>query len=152
MRRQKPSAPEPVARTPEPAAIRLGFFIAEPVPGAMRHRRTRNLGFRLPPWRVRHIISVVSQASGKHAADILGPHRHTTFCHPRHVAMYILALSRADLSTPQIAGVFGRSDHSSVLHAIQVAQRRIASRAGVSRQVYDDALALLNTIPPLAVS
>ena len=65
--------------------------------------------------------------------------------------MYILALSRADLSTPQIAGVFGRSDHSSVLHAIQVAQRRIACRAGVSRQVYDDALALLNTIPPLAV-
>jgi chromosomal replication initiator protein len=72
---------------------------------------------------VDRVIEIVGKFYGVAQADLLGTDRTQHVAMVRHIAMY-LARAHCRLSYPELGGVFGR-DHSSVIHAVRMIERRI---------------------------
>lgn len=102
--------------------------------------RTERVKLNVEAVRVGYIQQVVGSVSNCTAADLVGPCRQKKFAHPRHVAMLLTKQLRPDLSLPKIGYLFGRRDHTTVMHALRVAPPRIEAGHS-SKRWYDAALA-----------
>jgi hypothetical protein len=67
---------------------------------------------------VKHIQQVVAEHFKVDVRDILAHRRTSDIVLPRHVAMY-LTRKLTHRSMPEIGRLFGRRDHTTVLHAIK---------------------------------
>ncbi len=67
---------------------------------------------------VKHIQMVVAEHFRVDVRDILAHRRTSDIVLPRHVAMY-LTKKLTHRSLPEIGRLFGRRDHTTVLHAIR---------------------------------
>ena len=66
------------------------------------------------------------------ARSSLSSSRTRPLVNARQIAMYVCR-EVTDLSFPQIAKAFGKSDHTTVIHAVQ----KIEKQMGEKRQIYD---------------
>jgi chromosomal replication initiation ATPase DnaA len=89
-------------------------------------------------------ISWIIEATARYfdllSADLVGPSRKKRETVPRHIAMY-LAIEMTIRSTTQIGVVFGGRDHTTILHGVEKAKRRmaedqeLATKVGILRQI-----------------
>jgi len=71
------------------------------------------------------VLSTVSEVTGCSVHGILGPRHARQLAWPRHLAMYILVMTREeDLSYPAIGHCFGGRDHTTVMHAKSNVEKR----------------------------
>ncbi len=75
------------------------------------------------PLKVSDILEIVSMHFGVKLHDITGRKRNRSIAFPRHLAMY-LARRLTPLSLEEVGGHIGGRDHSTVLHAEQLIERR----------------------------
>ncbi|RRD04727.1 chromosomal replication initiator protein DnaA [Arachnia propionica] len=73
--------------------------------------------------------------------DLVGSSRVAALVRARQIAMY-LCRELTDLSLPKIGSRFGGRDHSTVMHSV----RKIDSRMGEDRQLFDQVTELTNRI------
>ena len=78
---------------------------------------------RSPQVTVESIQQVVSTEFAVKVADLKSPKRTRSLAFARQVAMY-LARKLAGASLPSIGEKFGNRDHSTVIHAVQVIEKR----------------------------
>lgn len=65
---------------------------------------------------VRSVMGLVGEEFCVPISEISGPSRHASFVRPRFVAVWLIR-SASNYSSPQIARLVNRSDHSTVLYA-----------------------------------
>jgi len=78
------------------------------------------------------ILDATSNMFGLSQAELLSSSRTRPLVNARQIAMYVCR-ELTDLSFPQIAKAFGKSDHTTVIHAVQ----KIEKQMGEKRQIYD---------------
>jgi len=78
------------------------------------------------------ILIKTSMMFGLSQAELLSSSRTRPLVNARQIAMYVCR-ELTDLSFPQIAKAFGKSDHTTVIHAVQKIERQM----GEKRQIYD---------------
>jgi hypothetical protein len=81
---------------------------------------------RLNP-KIEQIKALVASHFGLHAERLMRPGRSYLVAHPRQVAMF-LARKSTSASLPAIGWQFGGFDHTTVIHAITMVQKRIDER------------------------
>ena len=77
--------------------------------------KSRKMEKRLRP---QEIISLIAKQFEFKNKDILGSSRKAELVRARHVAMYILR-SEMGMTLQEVARIMGRSDHTTVLHAVE---------------------------------
>lgn len=75
---------------------------------------------------VAEVVRLVSDLTGIPADKIMGPIRRKDVAHARQSAMYILR-ELTPMSTSEVARIFGKSDHTTVMYAVQIVKHRIDS-------------------------
>jgi chromosomal replication initiator protein len=78
------------------------------------------------------IVEATSKLFGLSREELLSSSRTRPLVNARQIAMYVCR-ELTDLSFPQIAKAFGKSDHTTVIHAVNKIEKQMAER----RQVYD---------------
>ena len=78
------------------------------------------------------ILDATSTLFGLSIDELLSASRTRPLVNARQIAMYVCR-EVTDLSFPQIAKAFGKSDHTTVIHAVQ----KIEKLMGEKRQVFD---------------
>jgi chromosomal replication initiator protein len=78
------------------------------------------------------IVEATSKLFGLSREELLSSSRTRPLVNARQIAMYVCR-ELTDLSFPQIAKAFGKSDHTTVIHAVQ----KIEKQMGEKRQIYD---------------
>ena len=78
------------------------------------------------------ILDATSTLFGLSIDEILSSSRTRPLVNARQIAMYVCR-ELTDLSFPQIAKAFGKSDHTTVIHAVQ----KIEKLMGEKRQIFD---------------
>ena len=78
------------------------------------------------------IIQATTKLFGLSMDELLSASRTRPLVNARQIAMYV-SRELTDLSYPQIAKAFGKSDHTTVIHAVN----KIEKQMGEKRQVYD---------------
>ena len=78
------------------------------------------------------ILDATSTMFGLSQVELLSSSRTRPLVNARQIAMYVCR-ELTDLSFPQIAKAFGKSDHTTVIHAVQ----KIEKQMGEKRQIYD---------------
>ncbi len=78
------------------------------------------------------ILDATSTMFGLSQTELLSSSRTRPLVNARQIAMYVCR-ELTDLSFPQIAKAFGKSDHTTVIHAVQ----KIEKQMGEKRQTYD---------------
>jgi chromosomal replication initiator protein len=78
------------------------------------------------------ILEATSKMFGLSQDELLSSSRTRPLVNARQIAMYVCR-EVTDLSFPQIAKAFGKSDHTTVIHAVQ----KIEKLMGEKRQIYD---------------
>jgi chromosomal replication initiation ATPase DnaA len=73
---------------------------------------------------VNQIVSEVCAREGLTVADIISPKRKRKFCRPRH-EIWWRVYEETDMSMPDIACRFGRSDHTTIKHGIEAHEQRM---------------------------
>jgi hypothetical protein len=71
-------------------------------------------------YSIDQVLEIASQITGVSVDGLQAVDRRRHVAWPRHFAMTLLHVARRDLSTSQIGKVFGRRDHTTVLHALNV--------------------------------
>lgn len=82
------------------------------------------------------VCSAVCEEYGVTEEDIKGPRRTKNVAFARHVAMYVLR-KMTDMSLAQVAGYFGKKDHTTVMHAERVVTKAMQENANVKQPVDD---------------
>lgn len=67
----------------------------------------------------RVLMEVTARETGVSMDELVGPSRLKEVVSARHLAMWRIAMSRPDMSLPQIGRLFGDRDHTTVLHGIR---------------------------------
>jgi chromosomal replication initiator protein len=78
------------------------------------------------------ILEATSTLFGMSREELLSSSRTRPLVNARQIAMYVCR-ELTDLSFPQIAKAFGKSDHTTVIHAVQ----KIEKQMGEKRQIFD---------------
>jgi len=78
------------------------------------------------------ILEATTKMFGLSREELLSASRTRPLVNARQIAMYVCR-ELTDLSFPQIAKAFGKSDHTTVIHAVQ----KIEKGMGEKRQIYD---------------
>ncbi|MEY2460390.1 MAG: chromosomal replication initiator protein [Acidimicrobiaceae bacterium] len=78
------------------------------------------------------ILEATTKMFGLSREELLSASRTRPLVIARQIAMYVCR-ELTDLSFPQIAKAFGKSDHTTVIHAVQ----KIEKLMGEKRQIYD---------------
>jgi chromosomal replication initiator protein len=78
------------------------------------------------------IVEATSKLFGISREELLSSSRTRPLVNARQIAMYVCR-EITDLSYPAIARAFGKSDHTTVIHAVQ----KIEKLMGEKRQIYD---------------
>lgn len=84
----------------------------------------------------RLIVQRVAKRFAVRPSDLRGPGRYRNLAQARSVAMYLLRRLTGQ-TLQQVATYFGRSDHTTVLHACRQLERRLRSDKGL-RQIVDE--------------
>jgi hypothetical protein len=88
-------------------------------------RRARALAYtEEEPRPIDEILALAAEITGVSIEDFRSPMRVRRMAWPRHFAMFLLHKARRDLSTTQIGRVFGKRDHSTVMHGLRKARER----------------------------
>jgi len=87
------------------------------------------------------ILEATSKMFGLSRDELLSSSRTRPLVNARQIAMYVCR-ELTDLSFPQIAKAFGKSDHTTVIHAVQKIERQM----GEKRQIYDQVYELTQLI------
>lgn len=82
------------------------------------------------------IMQTVSDYYGLTMEELTSPNRKREITVPRQVAMY-LTREMTGMSLPQIGGVFGGRDHTTVLHSCKTMEANIAANTDVKAVVED---------------
>ena len=82
------------------------------------------------------VMKTVSEYYNVTLGDLIGPTRRREVVIPRQVAMY-LTREMTGMSLPQIGGVFGGRDHTTVLHSCRSVERSIQENLGMKDLVED---------------
>lgn len=101
----------------------------------------------IQPPRVGEILEAVAEAAGVTVAQIVGISRARKYAWPRQVAMALVAELRPDLSTVKIGFLFGKRDHTTVIHGRDTARDRIDTDPETAR-IYGTALGILRKAHP----
>jgi len=109
---------------PPPPKRREEFKARKPVKccplcGSRKWKGTRRIS-------VAHIQAEVADFYGLPIMEMTSKRRGHTWVRPRQIAMY-LARDLTPQSLPEIGRRFGNRDHTTVMHAIAVAEQRIAN-------------------------
>lgn len=81
-----------------------------------------------PKLRARPTVETAARACGLSYGEVMSRCRAAQLVEARHIAM--LALHRAGWSYPQIARGLGRSNHTTAIHGVRVAEGREADDPG----------------------
>lgn len=73
----------------------------------------------------RRIIEIVAHHTGVSVDEIKGPCRVQKMVNARHIASLLMRQYRPDLSYPQIGGLLGGRDHSTIIHGQCLIQDRL---------------------------
>lgn len=120
--RIKEAPPPPKRKAPQPKRRRV----------AKAARKTKRKGEIYP--KLSWIIEATARCFELSVEDILGMSREELVCRPRQVAMY-LARDLTTHSTTEVARTLGRSDHTTVLHGVDVIKRRMAMEPELAEKV-----------------
>lgn len=82
------------------------------------------------------IVEATSKLFGLSREELLSSSRTRPLVNARQIAMYVCR-ELTDLSFPQIAKAFGKSDHTTVIHAVNKIEKQMAERRQVLEQVND---------------
>lgn len=82
--------------------------------------------FGAPEPSIRAIREATARHFGLEPIDMISPRRDFRAAHPRQLAMFVAARVTAK-SYSQIGLGMGRRDHSTVIHGVQQAEKRIAA-------------------------
>lgn len=74
------------------------------------------------------IITAVARVYGVRVDEITGPRRLPTYVVARQCAMAMLR-ELTDLSSPAVAKLLGRGDHTTVLHGVRAHSKRVRLEA-----------------------
>lgn len=84
-------------------------------------------------------ISHIKQAVAKHfqveTRSLASARRTNYLIIPRHIAIYLVRELLPHKSSPEIGRMFGKRDHSTILHAIKQTKARMAADSGLYQQV-----------------
>lgn len=83
---------------------------------------------------VDRIQTVVARYFATTKTKLLSKSRHSSIVRPRHIAMF-LAKEMTEKSLPEIGRLFGKRDHTTVLHAIRKIEGLLPRDADLARQV-----------------
>jgi len=81
-----------------------------------------------PPKHLNEVQKIMYEVAIKHGvrvSDLRGPSRTKRFVIARQEAMWEIRNRRPTFSLPQIGRLFGKRDHTTVLHGIRVHQKRL---------------------------
>jgi chromosomal replication initiator protein len=87
------------------------------------------------------ILNKTSEIFGLSVEELLSPSRTRVLVNARQIAMYACR-ELTELSFPQIAKAFGKSDHTTVIHATRKIEKQMSSH----RQTYDQVTNLINQV------
>ena len=126
---------------PQQQIIRRLYEIDARVQGLLKE--AKNLRAQLPQWnddeafaRMYEIVESVARYSRRYTAtQILGKRRFSALSMARQLAMYLVRQATG-FSYPRIGAFFGR-DHSTVIHACQQIERRMAAQPAFAKIVRD---------------
>lgn len=71
-----------------------------------------------------NIKKAVAEYYGLKVADLESSKRSRDIAFPRHIAVYLIR-NRLDLSYPAIAKLFGKKDHTSIMHSCEVIENEL---------------------------
>jgi len=126
------------------AELRNPFIVASlrklnSVPYYRRHERPPPNATRRVVWpesklglNVVHVVQAVVLESGITAGEMFNPDHCRRVAWPRHVAMWSVDRYCPDYSLPEIGYIFHR-DHTTVMHAIEATNTRIASGCKITK-------------------
>ena len=80
------------------------------------------------------ILQAATKLFGLTAEEMLSSSRTRPLVNARQISMYVCR-ELTDLSFPQIAKAFGKSDHTTVIHAVNKIEKQMAERRAVYEQV-----------------
>lgn len=107
-----------VVHKPPPAPMPIQYLPVDAGWDSMWHYDLVSTRARPPKEiSVKHIQTVVAEHYRVDVRDILAHRRTADIVLPRHVAMY-LTKKLTHRSLPEIGRLFGRRDHTTVLHAV----------------------------------
>lgn len=72
-------------------------------------------------------LSVIDNRPGIDLMELLGPRRSQVISWPRHVCIYICR-ELCGVSYPTLGRAFGKRDHTTIMHALTVAPKRMVQR------------------------
>ena len=105
-------------------------------------------GYQTPPAgirvRVRDVIAATIKVTGVSAEDLLGERRLAGIVRARHLAMAV-AYEVTGRSGPFIADQFQRCEHTAIVHAVQMTQKRLQNDpalAAAKARVIDESIRL----------
>ncbi|PRO64340.1 chromosomal replication initiator protein DnaA [Alkalicoccus urumqiensis] len=82
------------------------------------------------------IQSAVAQAYGVRVEDLKAKKRTKTVAYPRQIAMY-LSREMTDFSLPKIGDVFGKRDHTTVIHAHEKISKLLREDQELKKEIDD---------------
>jgi len=130
----------------EGALIRICAFAKlnkEPISLALAEKVLSDLVLAGEPRRVspQAIIETTAASYGFSVDALVGPSRTRPLVTARQVAMY-LTRELTDYSYPAIGRVFGKRDHTTVIHAVE----KISTQMKERRVIYDQVTELMHRI------
>ena len=114
-----PQAPPPEPRQ-EPVSVKLRLSDCITPRGSSYNPRTEQTRDTRTVTAA-YLIDLVARAHGVTPADLKTHKRSESVVAARAEAMALVWMMRRDMTTPQIARLFERSDHTTVLHALRKA-------------------------------
>lgn len=75
--------------------------------------------------RANAVVFATAQRFGLRVEDLTGPSRKAEIARARHLAMWLIQ-SETGATLKSIGRIFGGRDHSTVIHAIDIAKRRLS--------------------------
>jgi chromosomal replication initiator protein len=80
------------------------------------------------------VIETISKYYNLSVQDLVSASRNKELVQPRQVAMYLIR-QETDASLPEIGGLLGGRDHTTVIHGIERVKERLASEEQLRREV-----------------
>jgi hypothetical protein len=116
-----PREPEPIAPVPAPIAYFVIIISDDTYADMLRTwcDRTADRQWSKPKRiTIENIQNIVSRHYHVRRRDLVSSRRTADVVHPRQVAMYLVRMLTLR-SLPEIGRMFGKRDHSTVLHAVR---------------------------------
>ena len=98
----------------------------------------------------RHILNAITRRSYITLDQLLGPRRDAKAAHARQLAMLLMRETQPNMSLTDIGRYF-RRDHTTIIHGVREARKRVRHRGGNARRQYRE-ICLELGVEPVALS